>query len=171
MHDGSPWGASIRMVLALRDRSRFLSSIRNLIHDVCTEQLEACENTSQLQMAVNELLENIVKYSSNGRSIIEFELALVQQQPTVRVCTQNAAEPRYMAEVQKLLDEVNAAADPMRFYETLVAASGERSGSGLGLVRIRAEAGLSLQYVVIGEQLRLEATGPVAPKGGGQCNS
>jgi hypothetical protein len=166
MHGGLPWGASIRMDLALRDRSRFLSSIRNLIHDVCAEQLEACESTSQLQMAVNELLENIVKYSSNGRSTIEFELALVQQQPTVRVCTQNAAEPRYVTEVQKLLDEVNAAADPAQFYEILVAASGDRSGSGLGLIRIRAEAGLALRYTVIGEQLRLEATGPVAPKRG-----
>jgi hypothetical protein len=119
-------------------------------------------------MVVNELSENIVKYSSDVRGTLEFELWLAERQPRVRVCTQNPADARHRAEVEKLVEQVNSAVDPAKLYEAMVAASGDRAGSGLGLVRIRAEAGLDLRCWVSGDQLGLEAAGPVEAKRTGQ---
>ena len=164
MPTDSVWGASIRIQMAFRDRSRFLASVRHLIADVCTEYLDPCESTFHLQMVVNELLENIVKYSSDGRGIMEFDLTIKGDVPMARISTQNTAAPEHWVAAIKRLDEVNAAADPVRVYNAMIATSGERPGSGLGLTRIRAEAGFGLSYRTDGDQLGLEAIGPVVAK-------
>ena len=164
MQIDSAWGASVHIKLAFRDRTRFILSARHLIADVCAEYLEPSESTSHVLMAINELLENIVKYSSDCRGSVEFDLAVDDQQPSVRMRTQNVAEPSHLAEVQRLLSQVIAAPDPLRYYDEMIALSGERSGSGLGLVRIRAEAGLNLDFRIQADVLGIEASGPVLPR-------
>src|ERR1017187_3770317 len=103
MHRDSTWGASIHIKMAFRDRSRFVLSTRNLIADVCAEYLEPSENTSHIIMATNELLENIVKYSSGCLSSVEFDLSVKHEQPTVRIFTQNAASKNHLVDVESLL--------------------------------------------------------------------
>ena len=48
----------------------------------------------------------------------------------------------------------------------LVASSGDREGSRLGLARLRAEVGLDVTYGVEGGRLEIEARGAVQPRGG-----
>lgn len=158
------WGASIHMSLVFRDRSKFLASTRQLVADICKEYLEPCDGTSHVLMAFNELLENVVKYSSNGRSSVDFNLLVLEQTPTVRMCTQNLVPAERVAGVQQLLERVVGTPDPGRYYDEMIETCGQRPGSGLGLIRIRAEAGLGLSFSVRELLLGVEATGPVFPK-------
>lgn len=152
------------MKLAFRGRARFVLSARNLIADVCAEYLEPSENTSHVIMAANELLENIVKYSSECLGSVEFDLSVKDGQPTVRMLTQNVASDPHLVEAESLLNRIIATPDPVHYYDEMIAASGERIGSGLGLIRIRAEAGLNLTFHIQADVLNIEATGLVQPR-------
>jgi hypothetical protein len=156
------WGGSIHMCLAFRDHGWLSPSVRNLVVRMCTEYLVSEDVSQQLVTAVQELLENLVKYSASERSVLDFELLVLDGQPTARLCTQNHASPSHLDEVRRLLDGIIGAADPLELYRYMVAGSGDRPGSGLGLARLRAEVGLALSYRIdAGGRLRLEASRPV----------
>lgn len=131
---------------------------------MCSQYLATSDTTAQIIMVAQELLENLVKYSREGRSCIDFELYLDDDQPSCRITTRNNAELCHVAEVQGLIARVSNSDDPRALYDAMVASSGEREGSGLGLVRIRAEAGLFLSQSVQGSNLYIVASGPVQAK-------
>jgi len=116
-----------------------------------------------LVMAVQELAENLVKYSQ-GESSLSFELGLLQDQAVARICTLNTASPEHLMEATEIFSRISGAADITSLYDKMVAASGDREGSRLGLIRIRAEAGLALSCTADSERLSITATGPVEPK-------
>lgn len=116
-----------------------------------------------LVMAVQELAENLVKYSK-GDASLSFDLQLAQGQAVARICTQNRASPEHMQEVSELFSRFGSAADAISLYDEMLAASGDREGSRLGLIRLQAEAGLVLSYTVDSGRLSIAATGPVQPK-------
>jgi len=155
------------MDLGFRNRARWLPPTRNLVVDVCSEYLESAATTEQIMTAVQELLENLVKYSVGSRATFSFELLVVEGQPTARIATRNAALPAQLDGAVQVLSSVVAAADPVGLFEEMVAQSGERNGSGLGLARLRAEAGLLLAYGVEGNQLAILATRPVEARSDG----
>ena len=116
-----------------------------------------------LVMAVQELAENLVKYSQ-GEASLSFELGLVQDQAVASICTLNSASPEHLREATEIFSRICSAADANSLYDKMLAASGEREGSRLGLIRIRAEAGLVLSCTADRERLSIAATGPVEPK-------
>lgn len=116
-----------------------------------------------LVMAVQELAENLVKYSK-GEASLSFELCLDQDRTVARICTQNTASAEHIREVSELFSHIGSAADATSLYDEMVAASGEREGSRLGLIRVRAEAGLVLSCTIDGGRLSIAATGPVQAK-------
>jgi hypothetical protein len=153
--------------LGLEERDSLLRSVRSLIVDVCSEYLESYDTTQQLVVAVQELLENLVKYSDSGVSELDFELCLLDGEPTVRIGTLNHASEPHLSEATRMLERTISAPDPGELFQALVASSGERKGSGLGLVRLRAESGLALSYAVENDQLRIEGSRRVQPRRGG----
>jgi hypothetical protein len=159
------WGGSIHMSLGFRDQGWLLSSVRSLVVSMCGVYLDSGDVSQQLVNAVQELLENLVKYSESDCSALQFELLLVDGQPTARLGTENDASALHLEEAQRLLDRIISAPDPLELYQALIATSGEHSGSGLGLARLRAEAGMTLSYGIHGGRLRLDACRPVLPRG------
>jgi hypothetical protein len=152
------------MKLWFKDRGRLVHSARGLIVEVCSECLESPDTTQQLVTAAQELLENLVKYSGDGQAELDFELVVLEGQPTARIGTQNTASPSHLAEAEQVLRQVIAAPDPVELFDSMVAQSGERHGSGLGLARLRAEAGLALTYAVEDDRLFIEASRAVQPR-------
>jgi len=152
------------MTLGFKDRDYLLRSVRNLVVDVCREYLDSLDTTQQLVVAVQELLENLVKYSESGSAELDFELCLLDGEPTVRIGTMNRASALHLTEATRMLERTISAPDPSELFHALVAASGERKGSGLGLARLRAEAGLALSYAVENDRLRIEARRHVQPR-------
>lgn len=152
------------MTLGFKNRGRLLPSVRNLVVDVCSEYIESFDTTHQLVTAVQELLENLVKYSELGAAALDFELLVVDGQPTVRIGTMNRASAAHLSEAQQILERVISAPDPLELFQSLVSSSGDRKGSGLGLVRLRAEAGLELSYTVSDDRLEIEARRTVQPR-------
>ena len=156
----------MRMNLGFKDRGRLLPSVRSLVAELCSEHLDSNERTQQLVLAVQELVENLVKYSDGGRSALDFELLELDGQPCARIRTSNRASAAHLGEARAMLDRIIAAPEPVALMDTLVASSGEREGSRLGLARLRAEVGLELTYGVEDDRLSIEARCAVQPRGG-----
>jgi len=115
-------------------------------------------------MVAQELLENLAKYSDGARSRLSFALSADEGQAQARIVTSNAATPAHLARAEQLLRRMIDAPDPIESYQQLVAACGEREGSGLGLARIRAEAGMELAFSVSQRVLEIVVTGAVQSK-------
>jgi hypothetical protein len=158
------WGGSVHMQLGFKGRGHLLAGVRQLIIDVCSEYLGSEDLTQQLVTAVQELLENLVKYSESEASSLEFELRAIDGQPTARIHTRNQASEAHLREAQRVLEGIITAADPVALYQAMVSASGDRAGSGLGLARLRAEVGFNLSYAVQPGCLSIEARRRVEPR-------
>jgi hypothetical protein len=138
-----------------------VASVRRFVGDFYVRLLGDADVAHRVAMATHELLENAVSYSYDQRS--EFRISVRRNATSANVSleTKNRATPDRMALVRRALDEVVGAADPAALYldQMRRAAKRKDGGSGLGLGRIRAEADLTLEYVIEGDILTLTARG------------
>jgi hypothetical protein len=132
------------------------SSVRQLLSAICQELLDPDE-TQSIAMAAHELVENIVKYSAEGMTSFEVELSIRGDQAWVRLRTHNNAAPDHLDDLQRIVDQVSRASDPIAIYDELIEASPRREGSGLGLARIRAEAGMDVACIAEGTRITVIA--------------
>ncbi|MEY2931503.1 MAG: hypothetical protein RL033_2252 [Pseudomonadota bacterium] len=139
------------------ERSHSLAGkIANWLIDFCQMTIGDRETTSRLHMAAHELIENVLKYGSTPEVGLEFELERCEQHSIVRLRTRNTASPQQLEEVIRRVQELRAAADPVAYYDRLIRSTAPVLGvSGLGLARIRAEAGLDVDCSVNGQEVSI----------------
>lgn len=114
------------------------------------------DTTSRLHMAAHELVENVLKYGSTPEVGLEFELERRNDGQIVRLRTRNTAAPEQLDEVTRRVTELRAAPDPVAYYDRLIRSTAPMIGvSGLGLARIRAEAGLDVDCSVEGREVSI----------------
>jgi two-component sensor histidine kinase len=107
-----------------------------------------------LAMATHELLENALKYSAEEGATIKIEVEPGPDIDRVSIRIVNSAEPAHIPPLQEVVSRMNQAPDPMAHYLTLMRETSKRpEGSGLGLARLRAEAGMRLALEVEGNQV------------------
>jgi hypothetical protein len=130
--------------------------IANWLIDFCQMTIGDRETTSRLHMAAHELVENVLKYGSTPEVGLEFELERGDENSIVRLRTRNTAAPEQLEEVTRRVMELRAATDPIAYYDKLIRATAPMVGmSGLGLARIRAEAGLDVDCSVSGREVSI----------------
>lgn len=109
-------------------------------------------------MAVHELLENSIKYSSDGATNMSIELHSDERKRRVSIRAENRAAPERLAAVRETIERIRVALDPLELYCEMIRASVDRdANSGLGLVRICAEGACELDYSICGERLAIFA--------------
>jgi len=148
---------------------------QGMVTPLCQSLLELCrpvfqdeDAAARLRLTAHELLENIVKYSSEAECELRFELrhngagaleALIQ--------TRNIPLARNRADAEARLAALTAAVDPLEHYDSIIADSaGRPAGSGLGLARIHAETEYRLRHRFEGDALFIVASGEVWLKKG-----
>jgi hypothetical protein len=148
-----PWYFELRF----QPNTQLVSVVRRFISSFYERVLNDPDATSRLALATHELLENAVKYASNGETFICIKVT--QEKPRhVTVSTTNRAAPEHLRLATEVLDAIRASDDPMAFYaQTMRAATKRDTGSGLGLARICAEAEMSVSWTVQGDDLLIAA--------------
>ncbi len=134
--------------------------VARFVTDLCRTFVTDEDALSRLQLAAYELMENVVKYTSVGDGEFQLELSSNDTGCRVFLQTQNRANSEHRRDLEQRMSALSAADDPVTHYDAEIAASARRPfGSGLGLVRIRAEGEMIMGCRVDGEQVvvRVEA--------------
>jgi hypothetical protein len=148
---------------------------QGMVTPLCQSLLELCrpvfadeDAAARLRLTAHELLENIVKYSSEAACSLHFTLhrtAAGTLEARVQTCNVPHAANRQDAETR--LAALTAATDPLEHYDSIIAASARQpAGSGLGLARIHAETEYRLSHRFDGDALYITASGEVWLKKG-----
>jgi hypothetical protein len=112
-------------------------------------------------LTIHELLENTLKYSTDGEARLDVSVQRVDGRSVVEVSASNRATPEQLLELQQRIDELREVADPMGLYVSMMVDSARRDGSGLGLIRIRVEGEMELAYAIEGDRITIKCSTPV----------
>lgn len=112
------------------------------------------ETTARLHLAAHELVENVLRYGSSPQVGLEFAVEQKGNSSVIRLSTTNTAEPEQLEVVARCVGALRDANDPIAYYDQLIRSTAPLLGqSGLGLARIRAEAGLEVDCHVSGPEV------------------
>jgi hypothetical protein len=106
------------------------------------------------------LLENTIKYSSDGRAALDLIIAKeTNGRKLVKIEYTNRATMERLSEVCRRIDDLKNLSDPMQTYITMMEETAARDdGSGLGLIRIRVEGRMELTYSVRDDMITITAS-------------
>jgi len=110
------------------------------------------DDVSRVAMATHELLENAVKFSTDGSASLRIDVGGSQ----VTITTRNRARPTDLDELRELAHQLASTIDPMLFYLEQMRRSPTRVG-GLGLGRVAAEGEMKLELVLDGDMVQIKA--------------
>ena len=132
------------------DRNPLLvSPTRRYVESVLKRMIKDADFVARAAIVVHELLDNGAKYAPPGARI-EFSLTLAggaEASLTIRLT--NRTTPAHVERLQRFISEVNGAQDATALYiEMMCRQPLDRTVSGLGLARIRAEAEMNLDLVI-----------------------
>jgi hypothetical protein len=134
--------------------------VAKFVAELCRTYISDEDALARLQLAAYELMENVVKYTSQGDGTFRLELSQGSEGCRVVLETENAADGTHRSELEARMTRLSSAHDPLSHYDSEIAASARRPlGSGLGLVRIRAEGEMVMDHTIEGEKVvvRVEA--------------
>lgn len=144
-------GPNADMTLASRIREFLANTYGPLIRDTRVEFI--------ISLAAHELVENIIKYGTNGRKRLRVQLDGHKRE--LRIITSNEATPVQVERVRAKLERICRSNAPESLYDELIAESADTDESGLGLIRLRAEADMHLTYEIDGNTVTICATLPL----------
>jgi len=102
-------------------------------------------SASRVALAVHELFDNAVRHASGGSVELAVELEDGSAGlASLTVQTLNQVSEQDCLEIRRILDDVSGASDPTGHFDREIRASVGRRRSGLGLMRVCAEANMKL---------------------------
>jgi hypothetical protein len=145
-----------------------IGTVRRFVGEFYVKVLNNPSVTSRLVVATHELLENAVRYSSDGKSRIRIGVARMPDRFHVQIETTNRTRPANQDALVATLKELVSHGDRAKAYNALLIKSAKRdTGSGLGLGRIYAEAEMDLvSRMIDGQVVHLTANGSYSIDGG-----
>ena len=151
------------MEIYLKPSVRFVSLARRFVYDVYTDILKNADLAWRLGMATHELLENAVKYASDGAMTLRISTETIKGKDTLVLTVSNTATPANAQILADAFAEMAKFEKPSEYYEMLVKRASERDlGSGLGLGRICTEGSMSLSCQVKDNVVCIKAMTPIA---------
>lgn len=156
-HNGSePPASAIR--LSFRPTTTLISSTRRFAGDVLGSVLRDPDSTSRIALTIHELLENTLKYSTDGQALLHVTVGSEEGgRRRVEVTARNRATPEQARDLGRRINALAEAEDPMALYVEMMRESAQRSGSGLGLARIRVEGEMQLSCALEGDAVIVSA--------------
>ncbi len=143
--------------LSFQPNVELISIVRRFVSDFYERMVEDPDAVSRMALATHELLENAVKYSIDGATSlsITFEPG---ETSVVSIRLSNRASRENLAGLAELFEEMKNNDDPFAHYQAVMARSAKRKvGSGLGLVRVRAEGEMTMSHTIEDDRVTILA--------------
>ncbi|HNR87728.1 MAG TPA: hypothetical protein PKM65_05270 [Spirochaetota bacterium] len=135
----------------------YIATVRIFVMNFLAITLEDKKKADVIAMAVNEMVENAIKYSN--QACIEIHLDVFEGDKTITVMVGNHATRESYESFTEILDEISARPPLEAFLERMrVSSSGPDRKSMIGLARIRYESGAKLSHTFEDGYLRVYAS-------------
>lgn len=139
-----------------------INEARRLVAALYAPLLGDPDAAGRIALATHELLENALKYSIDGSTVIRVELSRSKLPMTVRVETRNGISSERRQGLEEIFAEMHRAEHADAYYQFAMKRTRTlRHGSGLGLARIWAEGEMHLTRSYDGDEVRITATAEV----------
>lgn len=156
--DRNEQGTEAYVELSFSPNVTLVSTVREFVSSFYQEIIHDAAVGDRLAIATHELLENAVRYASDGRSYIRVSVRSAPEATFVSINTRNRASPSNIETAREQLDALAAATDPNAHYIDLMRKTAKRAeGSGLGLGRVCAETDMRIAYSIEGEIVAIQA--------------
>jgi hypothetical protein len=154
--DTEPPDSSIK--LHFRPTATLITSTRRFAGDLLGSVLRDPDSSSRIALVIHELLENTLKYSTDGQALLHVTVGSEEGgRRRVEVTARNRATPEQARDLGRRIHALSETNDPMALYVDLMRESAQRPGSGLGLARIRAEGEMDLSCALEGDAVIVSA--------------
>lgn len=151
--------------LTFRPNVELISIVRRFVSDFYDRMVDDPDTVSRVALATHELLENAVKYSVDGATSLSITFEPGEPESLISIRLANRASPEHIASLSAIFDEMNAEPDPFQHYQVVMARSAKRKvGSGLGLVRVRAEGEMRMSHSIEDDRVTILAQANVASR-------
>jgi anti-sigma regulatory factor (Ser/Thr protein kinase) len=146
------------MRLEFMPSTLLISVVRKFVSEFYERLISDADAVSRVALATHELLENTVKYSTDGHASIAIDVEERDGREIVRIRTRNPTSPEHIAEAVKLVSALRSADDRFEFYQLQMQRTARRpDGSGLGLVRVCVEGEMDLRWCIEGSLFEILA--------------
>jgi anti-sigma regulatory factor (Ser/Thr protein kinase) len=146
----------------------FIDDIRRFVEAFCAAACPEAGREEQLALATHELVQNAV---TNGTSReIELRLAVDPRAERVSVSVTNGCAPSALQRLRERLARIYLDQDPLAAYVRTMGEDLSARG-GLGLARVRFEAGLELDLSAGDDRVTVHASGPLRTHDGSQLRA
>ncbi|HRI63904.1 MAG TPA: ATP-binding protein [Polyangium sp.] len=158
------WSVKNQETIAMRFRPTwgYIDGIRHFCGQFCTTAGTDGEFADRVQLVVQELLENAVKYSNERLAAdVEFELSLAENGPDFTIAAMNHGSAEMVEILQQEIATVTAM-DPQQAYNFALrrAVRGGNKTNRLGIARMRCDGQVELSATTTHDgRVRVQARG------------
>jgi hypothetical protein len=151
----------LQLELHLDSNPRLVSVVRRFIEEALEKVVDDDEDlVGRLSMTAHELVENGIKYAMCDPTIMRIGLEQGPAGCRARIAITNQATVENVDRLRSYVADIARArsGELPELYESYLRRREPNGGSGVGLVRIRAEAEMSLDLEVTGSMVTIIAT-------------
>jgi hypothetical protein len=136
-----------------------ISSVRIFVEGLYSPVLADSDASARVALATHELIENAIRYSSDGVTGFRIEVTGEERRKRLVIRTWNRIDEGRQRDLEEMFQEMESEPDAFEHYLHLMRRNAKRDDgrSGLGLARIRAEAEMSLGFRVEDSVVCIEA--------------
>jgi hypothetical protein len=149
----------LHLELHLDSNPRLVSVVRRFIEEALEKVIDDDQDlVGRLSMAAHELVENGVKYASCDPTIMRITLEQRPGAARARIAITNQASAEHVSRLRTFTSDIAKGGNLAELYDSYLRRREPHGESGLGLIRIRAEADMSVDLEVTGSMVTIIAT-------------